>query len=66
MNTLDERLKKNPPDVERFNIDLPRQMKADLKAYAKARGVTVARGLRTMIEMSIYQQRAEAQNPDQQ
>ncbi|CAR55735.1 MULTISPECIES: hypothetical protein [Burkholderia cepacia complex] len=66
MNTLDERLKKNPPDVERFNIDLPRQMKADLKAYAKARGVTVARVLRTMIEMSIYQQRAEAQNPDQQ
>jgi hypothetical protein len=41
-------------------------MKADLKAYAKARGVTVARVLRTMIEMSIYQQRAEAQNPDQQ
>ncbi|WP_143284685.1 hypothetical protein [Burkholderia cenocepacia] len=66
MNTLDERLKKNPPDVERVNIDLPRQMKADLKAYAKARGVTVARVLRTMIEMSIYQQRAEAQNPDQQ
>ena len=66
MTTLDERLKKNPPDVERFNIDLPRQMKADLKAYAKARGVTVARVLRTMIEMSIYQQRAEAQNPDQQ
>ncbi|MBJ9963662.1 MULTISPECIES: hypothetical protein [Burkholderia cepacia complex] len=66
MTTLDERLKKNPPDVERFNIDLPRQMKADLKAYAKARGVTVARVLRTMIEMNIYQQRAEAQNPDQQ
>ncbi|HHT8898692.1 TPA: hypothetical protein ACT5CR_003137 [Burkholderia cenocepacia] len=64
MSTLDERLKKNPPDVERFNIDLPRQMKADLKAYAKARGVTVARVLRTMIELNIYQQGAEAQNPD--
>jgi fumarylacetoacetate (FAA) hydrolase family protein len=66
MSTLEERLKKNPPDVERFNIDLPRQMKADLKAYAKARGVTVARVIRTLIELSIYQQRAEAQNPDQQ
>ncbi|HHT9005581.1 TPA: hypothetical protein ACT5B2_001839 [Burkholderia cenocepacia] len=54
MSTLDERLKKNPPDVERFNIDLPRQMKADLKAYAKARGVTVAKLLRTLIEISIY------------
>ncbi|MEK6351394.1 MAG: hypothetical protein V4796_04545 [Burkholderia cenocepacia] len=64
MSTLDERLKKNPPDVERYNIDLPRQMKADLKAYAKARGVTVARVLRTMIELNIYQQGAEAQNPD--
>ncbi|WP_141727532.1 hypothetical protein [Burkholderia seminalis] len=64
MSTLDERLKKNPPDVERFNIDLPRQMKADLKAYAKARGVTVAKVLRTMIELNIYQQGAEAQNPD--
>ena len=54
MSTLDERLKKNPPDVERFNIDLPRQMKADLKAFAKARGVTVAKLLRTLIEISIY------------
>ena len=54
MSTLDERLKKNPPDVERFNIDLPRQMKADLKAYAKARGVTVAKLLRALIEINIY------------
>ncbi|WP_156429920.1 ribbon-helix-helix domain-containing protein [Burkholderia sp. FL-7-2-10-S1-D7] len=54
MSTLDERLKKNPPDVERFNIDLPRKMKADLKTYAKARGVTVAKLLRTLIEISIY------------
>lgn len=54
MSILDERLKKNPPDVERFNIDLPRQMKSDLKAYAKARGVTVAKLLRTLIEINIY------------
>lgn len=64
MSTLDERLKKNPPDVERFNIDLPTQMKADLKAYAKARGVTVARVIRTLIELNIYQQRSDTQNTD--
>ncbi|MBH9642370.1 MULTISPECIES: hypothetical protein [Burkholderia cepacia complex] len=64
MSTLDERLKKNPPDVERFNIDLPRQMKADLKAYAKARGVTVARVIRTLIELNIYQQRSDTRNTD--
>ncbi|HGO6122539.1 TPA: hypothetical protein ACK3RK_000988 [Burkholderia cepacia] len=64
MSTLEERLKKNPPDVERFNIDLPTQMKADLKAYAKARGVTVARVIRTLIELNIYQQRSDTQNTD--
>ncbi|HDR9248835.1 TPA: hypothetical protein QDB50_000518 [Burkholderia vietnamiensis] len=64
MSTLEERLKRNPPDVERFNIDLPRQMKADLKAYAKARGVTVARVIRTLIELNIYQQRSDTRNTD--
>ncbi|WP_152889651.1 hypothetical protein [Burkholderia cenocepacia] len=64
MSTLEERLKKNPPDVERFNIDLPTQMKADLKAYAKARGVTVARVIRTLIELNIYPERAEARQAD--
>ncbi|WP_176307845.1 hypothetical protein ACP26O_18060 [Burkholderia sp. R-40] len=64
MNTLEERLKKNPPDVERFNLDLPTQMKADLKAYAKARGITASRVIRTLIELNIYQQSAKAQNAD--
>ncbi|MCO4880251.1 hypothetical protein [Paraburkholderia caribensis] len=54
MSTLEERLLKTNPDVERFNVDLPKQMKADLKAFAKMRGVTVAKLLRAMIELNIY------------
>ncbi|ELW9525908.1 hypothetical protein SIO92_000125 [Burkholderia cenocepacia] len=54
MSILDERLKKNSPELHRLNLDLPKQMNSDLKAYAKARGVTVAKLLRTMIELNIY------------
>ncbi|MGK8207408.1 hypothetical protein ACRS8P_09935 [Burkholderia cenocepacia] len=54
MTNFEQSLSKQTPELVRLNIDLPKQMKADLKAYAKARGVTVAKVLRTMIELNIY------------
>ncbi|MBU9526161.1 hypothetical protein [Burkholderia multivorans] len=54
MTPLDEKLSEARPEKKRLNLDLSPQTIADLKAYAKSRGVTVSTLLRTLIDITIY------------